>query len=304
MRGYTGIYAIGLVVLLLNGCTTFHSAAAKGNVNAIERLSVSGDDVNEMDDVGITPLIYAVKGNQKEALLALIKSGANINIGDLEFGNTPLSHAILQGNTKLIRILVDKGADVDIRNKDGLSAVDLVKNIHNDDIIRLVQSHSKDNSKVVKKTIDNEVKGAVSQPSIVFQSVKIEPVAKVDNTPTLPAVEKKTPTISDTQARVILQRLMSKHETLAVRNFLNEHPTAITLISDPRQQLRYVGPKDWRIMDIAEGISRGLLKEKEIIDHIESAALPYKHFTEEEMRIIAHYGISTKIIDAMVRVTH
>ncbi len=293
MRVDRGIYAIGLSALLLSGCTTFHSAASKGNINAIERLAANGDDVNEVDDAGLTALIYAVKRNQKEALLALLKSGANINLGDIELGNTPLNHAILQGNTTLLRILVEKGANVDIRNKDGLSAVDLVKNIHNDEIIRLVKSHSKKETVVVKKSIDTEIKLPAPKQTIEPKIVKIDPVVNI-----------QTPAISDAQARATLQRYMSKHETLAVRNFLNEHPEAISLISDPRQQLRYIGPKDWRIMDIAEGISRGLLKEKAIIDHIESAALPYKHFTDDEIRIITHYGISYKIIDAMVRVTH
>lgn len=292
MRVGLSVYAISALLFTFSGCTTYYSAASKGNVKAIERLWANGEDVNAVDDTGMTPLIYAVKHNQKEALLVLLKSGAHINQSDAELGNTPLMHAILQGNSTLVRILLDKGADVDIRNKTGLTAVDLIKKNHNDDLIRLVQSHSKNTTIALKEMISDQTKTPAVEEKITPATVAVVPVVS-QNIP-----------ISEAQARVVLQRFMAKHETLAVRNFLNQHPEAIALITDPRQKLRYIGPNNWRIMDIAEGISRGSLTEKQIIEHIESAALPYKQFNEDEIRIISHYGISKKIIDAMMRVTH
>ncbi|MDD5211563.1 MAG: ankyrin repeat domain-containing protein [Sulfuricurvum sp.] len=286
---YTSLIAS---LLLISGCTTYHSAAAKGNVKAIDRLHAQGEDINQVDSSGVTALIQAVNLNQKEGAVALLNAGANVNICDDVFKNTALHYAVMQGNVFFVRLLVENGADVSLRNKDEKSSFDLVQNSRNEEIKRLVKTHGKAPEIVNKK----EVK--------IIELLKSEPVVIVAPVVGAPVIEKKSTAISEIEASAVLKRLMSKHETLAVRTFLNEHPESITLISDPKQQLRYVGPSGWRIMDIAEGLTRGVLKEKEIIEHIETASLPYKYFTEDEIRIISHYGISIKIIKAMISVTH
>lgn len=293
---------VGMIIVSLffmSGCTTFHSAAAKGNVKAIERLYNEGENINEPDDMGVTPLIHAITLNQKESLLALLKSGADINVGDTEFANTPLHHAITQGSISFTRILLEKGADVALRNHEGKTPLDLALNTHNEEMISLIKSHSKVPA-IVKKEENVKEKSIVKQEIKAPVTVKIEPVVVVKEA----MAEKASPKISDAQASATLKRLIAKHETIGVRNFLNQHPEAISLISDARQQLRYVGPNGWRIMDIAEGVTRGVLKEKDVIEHIITSNLPYKKFSEDEIRIISHYGISNKIIDAMVNVTH
>lgn len=288
VKSYVSLFAS---LVILSGCTTYHSAASKGNVKAIERLHADGEDINEFDSSGATALIHAINHNQKEAVIALLNAGADINKCDDILKNTPLHHTILTGNVFLVRLLVENGADVFLRNVDGKSSLDLVQNSRNEEIKRLVKSYSKV-TEVVKKEVQET------------ESLKNQEVVTVEAIVSAPVVKEKVPAMSEIEASTILKRLMSKHETLAIRNFLNEHPQMITLISDPRQQLRYIGPSDWRIMDIAERISRGVLKEQEIIDHIKTSALPYKKFTEDEIRIISHYGISNKIINAMIGVTH
>jgi hypothetical protein len=282
-------------LLLISGCTTYHSAAAKGNIEAINRLQSNGSDINKVDGSGTTALIYAVNINQKESVIALLKAGADVNARDMKLGNTPLHHAILQGNVSFVRLFVENGADVTLRNNEGISPFDLVQNGKNEEINRLVKSHN--NTIAIDKKID--VKPL--NPSVVKNNVS---VAQVNNVTVLPQSNIQPISISENEARGIIQRLMAKHETLAIRKFLNEHPETISLISDPRQQLRYVGPAGWRIMDISEGLTRGSLKEKEVIEHIAASGLPYKHFTDDEIRIITHYGISVKIINAMIGVTH
>jgi hypothetical protein len=283
-------------LLLISGCTTYHSAASKGNINAINRLHAEGEDINQLDSSGETALIHAINLNQKEGAIALLKVGADVNACDDILKNTPLHYAILQGNVFFVRFLLENGADVSLHNRDGKSPVDFVDQSHNEEIKRLVKSHNKIPEVVDKK--DLKVKDVK-----VIAAVKSEPVQVVEPLITTTVIEKKLPTISESEARAVLKRLMSKHETLAIRTFLNEHPEAIIFMDDPRQQLRYVGPSGWRIMDIAEVVTRGVAKENDIINHIQTSSLPYKKFTEDEIRIISHYGISIKIINAMISVS-
>lgn len=282
--------------LLMSGCTTYHSAAAKGNIKAIDRLHAKGENIDEANTDGITPLIYAVNLNQKESLAALLNAGADVNKADNTFGNTALHHALLQCNVASARLLLEGGADVTLRNKEGKSSLDLVKSAHKDEMIALVKKYDSIHTVVPDK-----------EPMIEYSKgdeIKISPKVEIKSVQIPAAVPPSPHVITDTEARNTLQRMMSKHETLGIRNYLNQYPEMIKLITDPKQQLRYVGPNGWRIMDLAEGLTRGTLHEKEVVDHIESSALPYKQFTEDEKRIILHYGISEKIINAMIHVTH
>lgn len=135
-------FYFGMSLLFLNGCTTYHSAVAKGNLEAIDRLLGEGDDVNAPNDMGISPLIHTVNLNQKECLLTLIKAGADINLGDNEL-DTPLHHAIQQGNVTFVRILLENGAKVNIPNKDGVTALKLLESSHNENMLRILKSYKK-----------------------------------------------------------------------------------------------------------------------------------------------------------------
>lgn len=60
--------------------------------------------------------------------MVLIEAGANINAQDASFGdmNTPLHKALLQNHYHLVEMLTSKGADLHIRNAEGLTAADLM----------------------------------------------------------------------------------------------------------------------------------------------------------------------------------
>ena len=69
-----------------------HDAAKVGDVEALKKFIEKGDDVNEQDARGITPLGVAVGFNRIEAVECLLQNGANITITDKK-GNTVLHYA-------------------------------------------------------------------------------------------------------------------------------------------------------------------------------------------------------------------
>lgn len=293
-------------VLFITGCTTLHTAAAKGNIDAIHRLSGEGNDMNAVNEEGVTPLIRAVNLNQKQSVIALLDDGADINAADTTAGNTPLHHAILQGSTQLIRILLERNAQQSIPNKEGKTALDLARNAANKEILRLMNEAAPQKEsaslKVEEKKID------VPQPKLSSLQVSSAQVKK--DAPALAATAQDTALknvslkSADKEASAMLKQMISRYETRGIRAYLNEHPHALALIDDPKQQLRYVGPNGWRVLDIIEKLRNERQSEKEIILHITNAALPYKKFSNEEIKTLVSYGISYKIIDAMINVTH
>ena len=96
-----------------------HTAAATGNLEAIQKCIDAGSDLNVRDPQGgACPLSTAALFGQTEAALALIEAGANINCrGD--DGATPLHVAAFFCRTEIVKLLDDKGADRTIKNSYG-----------------------------------------------------------------------------------------------------------------------------------------------------------------------------------------
>lgn len=68
---------------------------------------------------------FAFGYNNEDVIELLIKRGANINLKDKHFGNTPLHYAAMLHDTVAATILIQHGAFVNIQNKDGKTPLDL-----------------------------------------------------------------------------------------------------------------------------------------------------------------------------------
>jgi uncharacterized protein len=62
-------------------------------------------------------LLQATEHADKEAVLALLQQGADINVRDAQ-GRTPVMIATYQHNTDMVKALLEAGADVNIRDND------------------------------------------------------------------------------------------------------------------------------------------------------------------------------------------
>ena len=73
------------------GQTPIHAASANGNVEILEHFMTSGERVefNKQCYSGMTPLHYAIKREQTEAVKCLVEYGVNMKIKDQD-GDTPL----------------------------------------------------------------------------------------------------------------------------------------------------------------------------------------------------------------------
>ena len=100
-----------------------HRAGSDGDIAEIERLIGLGYDVNLFDDMGNTPLHYAVESEQVEAVKMLLRHGALINANDeATIGETPLSLAVQGEHLGVVTLLLESGADPDINGWMGLTA--------------------------------------------------------------------------------------------------------------------------------------------------------------------------------------
>lgn len=106
-----------------------HKLALQGQLAALEELlkKSSPEEINEKDNIGHSPLIYAIGREQVEAVRLLLEYGADPNNKDIK-GITPLAFvadpqpirdASAQKRLEIAQLLLDKGADLSLQNNAG-----------------------------------------------------------------------------------------------------------------------------------------------------------------------------------------
>lgn len=101
-------------------------AAAADNAEAIRKLVAAGSDVNQQrSDNGATPLITAALLGNTAAATELIGQGAKLNLKDAQ-QSTALHVAAFFAQPKVVKLLLDSGADMNVTNKDGATPLDIV----------------------------------------------------------------------------------------------------------------------------------------------------------------------------------
>ena len=114
-----------------SGETPLMMASIEGQLPLVETLVLKNKaDVNKD---GWAPLHYAASTGKLDVAQFLVANGAKVNaLSPNE--TTPLMMSVSSGNELLIKFLLDKGADLRMRNHQGFSAIDIADLFGKDDI--------------------------------------------------------------------------------------------------------------------------------------------------------------------------
>ena len=88
----------------------FFAAARKGDAAAVKAHLDAGVDVNSKTRYGATALSYACDKGHVEVVKLLIERGADVNVKDTFYGEVPLGWALSHGHVEVVKLLLDKGA--------------------------------------------------------------------------------------------------------------------------------------------------------------------------------------------------
>ena len=93
--------------------------------------------INELDECGWTPLYRTIISGDVSSTMLLLNNGADPNI-KCTMGETPLYQAVEMEKIDHIKLLLKKGADPNITNDDGLSPLHIAVNKQNITIVKLL----------------------------------------------------------------------------------------------------------------------------------------------------------------------
>ena len=90
-------------------------AADNAHAPIVERLLELGADPNAASETGVTPLMRAARTGSAAAVRALLARSANVNAAESERKQTPLMWAVSQRHPEIVKLLLDRGADLRAR---------------------------------------------------------------------------------------------------------------------------------------------------------------------------------------------
>ncbi|MFZ6861027.1 ankyrin repeat domain-containing protein [Undibacterium sp. Ji67W] len=119
-----------------NGDTALMLASFLGNVEAVKKLIAAGAEVNQP---GWAAVHYAAASGNVETLSLLLEHAAYI---DSESPNktTPLMMALNFGMYDTAKMLIDAGADINLKNDAGMTALDFANKSERNDLISLLKN--------------------------------------------------------------------------------------------------------------------------------------------------------------------
>lgn len=153
-RGYTGLMLairedsmkafdllvnapdVNLEAQATNGDTPLMLASFYGNVPVVKLLLAREVEVNRP---GWTALHYAAINGSSEIVKLLLDASAYVDAESPDDKMTPVMLAAMRGRVAAVAVLRDGGADLSLKNKEGLTALDLARRYGQEEVIETLK---------------------------------------------------------------------------------------------------------------------------------------------------------------------
>jgi len=129
-------------IMTEDGSTPLIAATCNGHLGVVKALIKGKADVNKRNPNYATALRYASSYNEDTSIMnELLDAGADFNVQE-KIGITPLMISCKKGRLDQVHMLLKKGADVNLKCKKNLKALDYANQQENTDIIEALTNVS------------------------------------------------------------------------------------------------------------------------------------------------------------------
>jgi ankyrin repeat protein len=125
------------------GSSYLNDAALGGHLALSRMLLEHGAKLEARNPQGGTALHDAAIAGNPEIIALLLDHGASIDALDTESGATPLMLAASLGRTSAVSLLLERGANPALADKDGRTALSRAKEAHNSELVKLLENSGK-----------------------------------------------------------------------------------------------------------------------------------------------------------------
>ena len=157
---------------------SIHEAAEKGNIKIVNQHLAAGTDVNLENDAygGSTPLHVAAYYGRKEIAELLIDEGADVNV-KIDEGWTPIHEAANGGNKEITGFLISEGADVNAIDAAGQTPLDVAILTNHTEAADILRKHGGKIASVSAQSSHSPIEAKQDKP-IIEESQSEPPTGK------------------------------------------------------------------------------------------------------------------------------
>ena len=132
---------LGLAFTPMLQAESLHQSIAGRNIEAVKVHIQEGTDVNQMGTYAIegSALHVAVRSGQPEIARLLLESGAEVDIRDHN-DFTPLHNAAWNGNLEMVKLLLAAGANITARDYSGFTPLACANRNNHVEVIEFIEA--------------------------------------------------------------------------------------------------------------------------------------------------------------------
>ncbi len=105
-----------------NGYTALDWAVMDDNAQMVQLLLDLNADPNFESDYGMTPFMTAAERGNALMINMLYNAGGDPNYQEMSAGYTAMTHAVFSGEIDKVKLLIELGADIEIKDYSGMTA--------------------------------------------------------------------------------------------------------------------------------------------------------------------------------------
>jgi len=190
-------------------------ATKSGDYDQVQKLVIIDKiNVNQKDEDGATPLMFAAMRGQLAIAELLVDNKAQVDFQDEKSGWTALMQATYYGHKSIVRLLIDSDTNVSIQAANGCTAFDIASIIGDTEVVRLLAAVSMRGTIVKRRSIDVGGDSPKSSPPASPRLPKSSPRASPKNSPRLRSKRPKSTLRSKTSTNNFLSVSRNPDETL------------------------------------------------------------------------------------------